>query len=124
MLWAFAALASGIAIGIHAWRPAAWLTAATLAFTLFAFYLVRNRIWMPRALALAALLFLGALNIQLRPPDAPDLEILQYATGKELQVTAHVTRPAQTQNTRQSSTLKQKRSPMTKAPTRSAPTCA
>ena len=76
MLWAFAALASGIAIGIHAWRPAAWLTATTVAFTLFAFYLVRNRIWMPRALALAALLFLGALNIQLRPPDAPDLAIL------------------------------------------------
>ena len=102
MLWAFSALASGIAIGIHAWRPAAWLTAATLAFTFFSFYLLRNRIWMPRALALAALLLLGALNIQLRPPAPPDLEILQYATGDALQITAHVTRPAQTQNTRQS----------------------
>ena len=102
MLWAFAALASGIAIGIHAWRPAAWWTAATLAFTLFSFYLLRNRIWMPRALALASLLLLGALNIQLRPPAAPDLAILQYATGKEFQITAHIIRPVTPHNTRQS----------------------
>jgi predicted membrane metal-binding protein len=102
MLWAFAAFGSGIAIGVHAWRPASWWTSATLAFTFFSFYLLRHRIWMPRALALAALLLLGALNIQLRPPAAPDLEVLQYATGKELQITAHITRPVIAQNTRQS----------------------
>jgi competence protein ComEC len=101
MFWALAAFASGIISGIYAWRPAAWWAAATLAFVSSSSYLLRNRIWMPRTLALAALAFLGALNIQLRPPDSPDLEIFRYATGEELQITAHLTRPARTQNARQ-----------------------
>ena len=91
MLYALVAFAVGIAIGTHAWRPPLWWILALTAFTTAALYLTRHRIWMPRALALASLTLLGALNIQIRPPDIPDTAILRYATGEEVQVTAHVT---------------------------------
>ena len=91
MLYALAAFASGIVLGARAWRPPTWWMIGLIALTSAALYLTRTRIWIPRALSLLALIFLGALNIQIRPPDHADPAILAYATGEEVEITAHIT---------------------------------
>jgi len=91
MLHALVAFASGIALGTRLWRPPTWWMLGLIALISAALYLTRTRIWIPRVLSLVALIFLGALNIQIRPPDHADPAILRYATGEEVDITAHIT---------------------------------
>ena len=100
MLWAALAYSVGIVCGVYAWRPPVWWTVAAAAFALAALYFARRRWWMAFPLALGALFAVGALSIQLRNGRPPqDDELLAFATGEEVVVTAHVihggeTRPA------------------------------
>ena len=78
---------------MHAWRPASWWVFATLGFLAAGAYFSRRRTWLGFALALGALFFVGALEIQLRNRvPLPGGEILAFADGRETFVTAHVTK--------------------------------
>jgi len=95
MLWAAAAFAAGIVFGTYAWRPPVWWIVAALFFSFAAaYFLSAQRFWQTftaKALALSFLFFLGALNIQLRArPDVSAENILAYADGREVPITAHV----------------------------------
>jgi competence protein ComEC len=66
---------------------------AALAFIGASAFYVRRRWWLAFFLALGALFFVGALEIQLRDSQRPPgIEILSFADRTETLVTAHVTR--------------------------------
>ncbi len=93
MLWAALALAAGIITGVHAWRPPLWWVGAWIVFALSGAYLFRRRGRPAFTLGLGALFISGALMIQVRgPDDASNSELLRFADGTEVMVTAHVTR--------------------------------
>ena len=93
MLWAALAYSSGIIAGSYFWRPAALLIAASTAFLLAGLYFLRRRKWLPSVLALGTLFVAGALQIQLRvSASAPDSSLKPFADGREIEMTAHVTR--------------------------------
>jgi competence protein ComEC len=75
------------------WRPALWWVVAVLGFVTAGVFYARRRWWVAFALALGALSFVGALEIQLcKSVRAPGYEILDYADGTEIIIVAHVTR--------------------------------
>jgi competence protein ComEC len=93
LLWAALAFASGIAIGVHAWRPPLWWVVAWVVFSLSGAYLLRRRNWLAFIVGLGALFFLGALMVQVRSPDdASNSGWPRFADGTEVIVTAHVTK--------------------------------
>lgn len=93
LLWAALGFAAGIAAGARMWRPPLWWLLASVVFLASSSYFLRHRPRMARALTLGALMFLGALAIQLRPAGNPrDQEILRFADGQEVTVRAHVVR--------------------------------
>ncbi len=92
LLWAALAFAAGIAAGSCLWRPPVWWLTAAVVFLLSAAYLRRRRVWAARALALGALLFAGAFTIQVRPQQSCNRDVLRFADGQEVVVTAHVVR--------------------------------
>ena len=93
LLWAALAYGAGILAGSYAWRPALWWFVAALAFIGAGAFYVRRRWWLAFPLALGALFFVGALEIQLRDSERPPgTEILPFADGNEAMVTAHVRR--------------------------------
>ncbi len=93
MLWAALALAAGIAIGVHAWRPPLWWVVAWMVFALSCAYLLRRRGWLGFIVGLGGLFFLGALMVQVRSPDdAGNSSWPRFADGTEVIVTAHVTK--------------------------------
>lgn len=92
MLWAALALAAGIAVGAHVWRPPLWWVAAWVVFALSGAYLFRRRGSPAFILGLGALFFLGALMVQVRVPDDAGSGLLRFADGSEVVVTAHVTK--------------------------------
>lgn len=91
MLWAAFAHASGIAVGVYAWRPALWWVVAAVGFGFAAAYFARRRSGAAWMLALAAMFVAGALHVQLRA-GVPrlDTSIAPYADRQELQIVAHV----------------------------------
>ena len=99
MLWAAIAYASGITTGIYLWRPALWWVVAAVAFVGAAAYFARRRSGVGWALALGSFFLAGALHIQARGAETHlDTSIQPYATGQELQITAHVTRDGRPQH--------------------------
>jgi len=91
LLWAALAFASGIAAGAYAWRPATWWCIAAAAFIAAGAYFARRRWWLAFPLALGALFFTGALELQLQNSGHPSSDgILAFADGQEILVTAHV----------------------------------
>ncbi len=93
MLWAALAFAAGIAVGVHAWRPPLWWVVAWIVFAVSAAYLIRRRGRLGFIVGLGALLFLGALMVQVRSPDdAGNSGGPRFADGTEVMVTAHVTK--------------------------------
>jgi len=92
MLWAALSYSLGIITGVHAPRPASWWVAAAVAFLTAGLYFVRRRKWLGVTLALGAFFLAGALHIQLKgPTDALDPS-LQPFDGRQVEMTAHVTR--------------------------------
>ena len=93
LLWAALAFASGIVLGVYAWRPPLWWLMAWIAFALSAGYLLRRRGRSAALLGLAALVLLGAFILQVSAPENPgDSELLKFADTSEAIITAHVTK--------------------------------
>jgi competence protein ComEC len=92
LLWAALAFSAGIWTGVRAWRPPSWWVAAVLAFVLAALWFLRHRPWLAKALSLGTWFLLGAFLIQVRGPDVGDPALLGLADGREITLTAHVTR--------------------------------
>lgn len=93
LLWAALAYASGILAGFYLWRPPVWWLFAAIAFSAFSTYWLGRRSRAAFALGLSALLATGALTIQLRGSgERSNLDVLPLADGRDVVVTAHVTR--------------------------------
>jgi len=93
MLWAALAYASGIATGFYVWRPPLWWLVAAIVFSAAAAYFLRRRARSAFALALSALFVTGALIMHVRIPDEQgSASLLSFADGRDLVVTAHVTK--------------------------------
>ena len=92
LLYAALSFSAGILLGAYAWRPPLWWVAAIVAFLVAAGYLVRGRTRWSFALACGALALTGALVIQAHGPVAVNREILSFADGNDVSLTAHVTR--------------------------------
>jgi competence protein ComEC len=99
MLWAALAYASGIIVGVYAWRPPLWWVIAAVAFLMAALYFAYRRWWLGFPLALGTLFFVGALAIQLRNArPAAGQELAALATGEEVTVTGRVIHSGQTRS--------------------------
>ncbi|HYX69519.1 MAG TPA: ComEC/Rec2 family competence protein, partial [Terriglobales bacterium] len=92
LLFAALVFAAGILAGGYAWRPPLWWMAATAVFLGAAAYFLRAHVRAAQAVALASLGLLGALNLQLRGGDGGPAELARFLDGREVTVTAHVTR--------------------------------
>jgi competence protein ComEC len=75
------------------WRPPVWWIATTAAFILFAILLLGRRGRAAKLVGLCAIFAGGALSVQVRPSNNPGgLDVLPFADGREVMVTAHVLR--------------------------------
>jgi competence protein ComEC len=75
------------------WRPPVWWIATTAAFILFAILLLGRRGRAAKLVGLCAIFAGGALAVQLRlPENLGGLDVLPFADGREVTVTAHVLR--------------------------------
>jgi competence protein ComEC len=93
LLWAALAFAGGVFTGVHMWRPPVWWIVAAASFILFAILLLRRRGRAAKLVGLCAIFAGGALAVQLRlPENLGGLDVLQFADGREVTVTAHVIR--------------------------------
>jgi competence protein ComEC len=98
MLWVAAAYAVGIVAGVHAWRPAAWWTVATLTFAAAAGYFAGRRSGLGWMIALASLLLAGALHVQLRDASPSlDTSIQTFADRQQVEIIGHVKRDGRIQ---------------------------
>ncbi|MGH9671311.1 MAG: ComEC/Rec2 family competence protein [Terriglobales bacterium] len=87
------AYAAGILLGGQAWRPPAWWMVAAVVCAAAASFFIGRRLRLAYGLALATLLFLGALSTEAPPPaNAGAEQIAVFADGREVTVTAHVIR--------------------------------
>ena len=93
LLWVALALGGGIFTGAHMWRPPMWWIVSAASFILFAVLLLRGRGRAAKLVGLCSVFAGGALAVQLRPPcNLGSLGVLQFADGREVNVTAHVVR--------------------------------
>jgi competence protein ComEC len=91
MLWAAVAYAGGIVTGFYAWRPALWWLIAAGVFCASAAFFLRRRAIAAFALGLSALFVTAALTMQVHAPENPsNADILAFADGRDLFITAHV----------------------------------
>ena len=93
MLWAASMYAAGIVTAYYVWRPPLWWLVAALVFCASAAYFLRRRARAAYALGLSAFFVTGALMMQVRTPgDRGSAAVLAFADGRDLVVTAHVTK--------------------------------
>jgi competence protein ComEC len=93
MLWAALAYAGGIVTGFYVWRPPLWWLVAAIVFSASGAYLLRRRPWTAFVLGLSVLFVTGALMMQVRLPEKnSSAGVLGFADGREVVVTAHVTK--------------------------------
>ena len=99
LLWAALSFAIGIFAGFHFWRPPTWWLVAGLFFAASGLWFLRRRTLAAHALGLCALIVSGALSLQLRNSgELVDADILRFADGREIPVTAHVVREGRVQD--------------------------
>ena len=91
MLWAAVGYSFGIWAGAYLWRPACWWFVAALVVAASAYYYLHRRGRIAVAAGLALFSIAGVIGIQLRPNPA-NLDILHFADGSEITLTAHVLR--------------------------------
>ncbi|MGA7441872.1 MAG: ComEC family competence protein, partial [Candidatus Sulfotelmatobacter sp.] len=85
--------AAGIIAATHLSRPPLTWALAGLAFVAAALYFMHKRWWLARCLALGALFFAGAFQLQVTGSSSPlDRSLDPFAYGPEIEMTAHVTR--------------------------------
>jgi competence protein ComEC len=100
MLWGAVAYAGGIIVGVHAWRPPLWWVLATFALILCAVYFRSRRPAFAWILAMAMLLFAGALHVQIRSgSNRLDTTIQNFADRQPVQIVAHVIRDGRLRQT-------------------------
>ena len=100
MLWGAVAYAGGIIVGVHAWRPPLWWVLATFALILCAVYFRSRRPAFAWILAMAMLLFAGALHVQIRSGSTRlDTTIQNFADRQPVQIVAHVIRDGRLRQT-------------------------
>jgi competence protein ComEC len=97
LFWAALAFSLGLWMGVRAWRPPSWWVIALVAFVLAAAWFLSKRAWLAKALSLGAWILLGAFLIQVRGQRTDKLQqndarILALADGREVTLTARVTR--------------------------------
>jgi competence protein ComEC len=93
MLWAAVAYSLGIIYGARAARPSEWWIGSAVAFLAFGVFFLGRRRWLGMALALGAIFFAAALNIQLRGLwNISNYGLRAFAYGPEVTMTAHVIR--------------------------------
>ena len=92
MLWAALAYAGGIVTGFYLWRPPLWWLVAAVVFSASGTYLLRRRRRAAFLLGLSALFVTGALRMQTRLPENHGGDVLALADGRDVVVTAHVTK--------------------------------
>ena len=90
LLYAVLSLSAGILLGARSWRPPLWWALALLVFLAAGAILLRRRPRWAAALACGALALLGAFVIQARGPVTVNNEILRFADGSSVKLTAHV----------------------------------
>jgi competence protein ComEC len=99
MLWAALSYGGGVVTGFYLWRPPLWWLISAIVFFASAAYFLRRRARVAFVLGLSALVVTGALTMQVRAPENPGgTEILAFADGRDLVVTAHVTKEGNLQN--------------------------
>ena len=82
---AAAAYAAGILWGSQTWRPSMWWLVAAVVCGISAALLIGRRLQVACGLAIAALLFLGALSTEAPPPaDSGSNGIASFADGREV----------------------------------------
>jgi competence protein ComEC len=89
LLYASLTFAAGVVAGVYAWRPPLWFLVAIVTFSICAVAQNARRPRIAWCLGLGALFWLGALNVQLRPP-RPVPDIATFTDGAEILITAHV----------------------------------
>ena len=93
MLWAASMYGAGIVAGFYVWRPPLWWLVAALTLCASGVYFLRRRPRAAFALGLSALFVTGALMMQVRVPGNQDSRgVLAFADGRDVIVTAHVTK--------------------------------
>ncbi|HKT71243.1 MAG TPA: ComEC/Rec2 family competence protein, partial [Terriglobales bacterium] len=90
LLYAVLSFSGGILVGTHVWRPPTWWALALLVFLAAGAILLRRRPRWAAALACGALVLLGAFVIQARGPVTVNNDILRFADGSDVRLTAHV----------------------------------
>jgi competence protein ComEC len=90
LLYAVLCFSAGVLLGTHVWRPPMWWALALLVFFAAGAILLGRRPRWAVALASGALVLLGAFAIQARGPVTVNNEILRFADGGEVRLTAHV----------------------------------
>ncbi len=92
LLWAALALAAGILLGTHFWRPPLWWLIGAVVFLGACTYVLAHRPWAARVLALAAMATLGALLIAAHDAAPRFADATPFTDGREAVITAHVLR--------------------------------
>ena len=90
MLWAALAYAGGIVTGFYVWRPPLWWLAAAIVFSASGAYFLRRRARAAFALGLSALFVTAHSRCKCAFQKIVATEILAFADGRDLIVTAHV----------------------------------
>ncbi len=90
MLWAALSYAGGIVTGFYVWRPPVWWLVAAFGFCASGAYFLRHRALAAFALGLSALFVTASLMMQVRVPQSHGQDILAFADGRDLIITAHV----------------------------------
>jgi competence protein ComEC len=90
LLYAVLSFSAGILLGTRVWRPPLWWALALLVLLVAGAILLRHRPRWTAALACSGLALLGAFVIQARGPVTVDTEILRFADGSEVTLSAHI----------------------------------
>jgi competence protein ComEC len=92
VFWAALAFAAGILLATNAWRPSLWWTLAAAAFLGAAAYFLRPRLAAAVALALGALVCVGALSFELAGAAGGPNELAAFCDRGPVTVTGYLTR--------------------------------
>ncbi len=92
VFWAALAFAAGILLSTYAWRPPLWWTTAAAAFLGGAAYFLGRRFAAAVALALGALVFVGALSFELEGAAGAPNELARLCERGAVTVTGYLLR--------------------------------
>src|SRR5262245_8297377 len=96
LMGATLAFAAGILLAARVWRPTVWWIAATVFMLGAAVFFYQRKLRLARLLCLAALVFLGAVSLQLHQIAAPHIEndsrFTRISDGREVMIEGYAMR--------------------------------